>query len=236
MKTVLGTIRVRFVALALMVFGPFAMAADSPSESLGLVHYRSPEFPRMAINQGILSGRVFAAISWAENGAPAEVVVLGSSHSLFVSATIEALREWRRPPQAPGRTASTYEFRFEVGGLVVFGGKSISDSISEGPLIQAWQVATREELDSEPRALNQPMPVFPERARIAGQSGRVVVNFLVNSEGRVCVPTVELATADVFVPEALAAIRQWRFVPPRRDGRPTFYADRWAFDFGPPNG
>lgn len=236
MKTCFGMKKIWFLALTLMGFTLTATAADPSNESLGLLSFQSPEFPRMAVDQGILSGRVFAAISWDDQGAPAEVVVLGSSHSLFEAPTTEALHEWRRAPQSASRVASTYEFRFEVSGIVVFGGKSINSMMVEKTLDHTWRVTKREELDVEPRALVQPMPVFPAQARSTGQTGRVVVNFFVDAAGKVKVPTVEMATADIFVPNALAAIRQWRFAPPRRDGRPTFYAERWAFDFGPPNG
>ncbi len=62
-------------------------------------------------------------------------------------------------------------------------------------------------------------PSYPEQASRDGVEGYVVVGYDVTSDGSVTnVSVVESRPAGVFDEAAMAAIRQWRFNPPIRDG------------------
>jgi TonB family protein len=61
-------------------------------------------------------------------------------------------------------------------------------------------------------------PVYPEEAKAKGVEGVVLVGFTVDAEGRVHEPRV--LSGHVLLDEAaLAAVRQWRYRPTRKDGR-----------------
>lgn len=75
------------------------------------------------------------------------------------------------------------------------------------------------ELDEPPRARFQPAPIFPHEARRDGQRGEVIVQFLVDEEGRVLEPRVVSSTHGMFDASTLQAVAKWRFHPGRSSGR-----------------
>jgi protein TonB len=78
------------------------------------------------------------------------------------------------------------------------------------------------EVDSQPRLASRVSPTYPFRAKRRGVEGKVVVRFLVDKQGRVSQSTVVRADPEgVFEQSALKAVRQWRFQPGTKDGRPV---------------
>lgn len=75
------------------------------------------------------------------------------------------------------------------------------------------------DLDREPRYRARPAPDYPFAARQTGQEGEVLVDFLVNEQGRVASARVVHSSDRIFEEPALRAVRNWRFEPGRRDGR-----------------
>lgn len=67
--------------------------------------------------------------------------------------------------------------------------------------------------------LQNPPPAYPRMSRRLGEQGTVVLNVLINTEGRA--EKAELQTSSGYPrldEAALAAIVRWRFVPGRRNG------------------
>ena len=65
-------------------------------------------------------------------------------------------------------------------------------------------------------------PVYPVRAEEAGTQGWVMVRYAVGPDGRATkLRVVESQPAGVFDAAALAAVSQWIFRRPIRNGRPT---------------
>jgi protein TonB len=78
------------------------------------------------------------------------------------------------------------------------------------------------EVDSQPRLASRVNPTYPFRAKRRGVEGKVVVRFLVDKLGRVSQSSVVQAEPEgVFEQSALKAVRQWRFEPGTKDGRPV---------------
>jgi periplasmic protein TonB len=75
------------------------------------------------------------------------------------------------------------------------------------------------DLDHAPRYRARPAPDYPFAARQAGQEGEVLVDFLVDGQGRVASARVVRSSDRIFEEPALRAVRNWRFEPGRRDGR-----------------
>lgn len=80
-----------------------------------------------------------------------------------------------------------------------------------------------------------PDPVYPQTLLKAGTRGRAVVDFLVDSHGRVRDPKLRSATDPAFGTSALAAIRDWRFLPRIDHGRPVKTSVEMPFEFTPPH-
>jgi periplasmic protein TonB len=69
-------------------------------------------------------------------------------------------------------------------------------------------------VDQIPQALHKVEPLYPQRARKQGVCGKVVLRFLVESDGRVTRPSiVEASPSGHFEQSAMDAIRHWRFKP-----------------------
>jgi protein TonB len=74
------------------------------------------------------------------------------------------------------------------------------------------------DLDQKPRVTYQPSPVLNAELRRKAP-GSVYVVFVVDPSGKVEDPVVKRSTDPVFERPALAAVKQWRFEPGKKDGR-----------------
>jgi len=74
-------------------------------------------------------------------------------------------------------------------------------------------------LDRMPRATVQIAPDYPETMRRAGIGGEVLVEFAIDTNGRVVTARVVRSAARDFEEPTLHAVRRWRFEPGRRQGR-----------------
>ena len=91
---------------------------------------------------------------------------------------------------------------------------------------------TFDSLDAQPKAIEQPMPVFPQALRGRVNSGTVTVTFYVDEAGHARAAVVTEATSPEFAEAALAAVGQWRYEAPRQNGRPVIAVENWNFRFG----
>lgn len=71
-----------------------------------------------------------------------------------------------------------------------------------------------------PKVTRQQRPIYPFAMRASGMRGEVVVDFIVDIEGRVRNPFVVRSLNPSFDDPAIDAVRQWKFEPGRVAGRP----------------
>jgi periplasmic protein TonB len=76
-------------------------------------------------------------------------------------------------------------------------------------------------LDHTPEAVRQQEPIYPWPAKQAGETGEVVVTFVVDESGRVLNPRVVSSTGRIFEEPTVRAIGQWRFAPGTVHGVPV---------------
>ena len=123
-----------------------------------------------------------------------------------------------------------------VGGSEVFQSE-LSEAVRAAALDRmiAKRVAA-----ASPSAPLQPFygtaPIYPATLRKTGLKGDAVVTLRVDSRGVVVDPVVARASEPAFGEEALAAVRQWRFVPRVQDGRAVETKVSIPFAFDPPPG
>lgn len=77
----------------------------------------------------------------------------------------------------------------------------------------------RELLDNSPRTRFQAAPLYPHEAKRASLTGTVLVEFLVDEQGRVHEPRVVESSDRIFEAATLRAVARWTFEPGRKDGR-----------------
>lgn len=86
------------------------------------------------------------------------------------------------------------------------------------------------DLDQKPRVIYQPGPTLDASARRKAP-GTVYILFIVDQRGRVENPIVQQATDPVFEKPALAAVKQWKFEPGKRNGQPVRFRMRVPITF-----
>jgi len=86
------------------------------------------------------------------------------------------------------------------------------------------------DLDQKPRIIYQPGPVINKRLR-RKTPGTVHILFIVNEHGRVENPIVKNSSDPVFEKPAIAAVKQWKFEPGKRNGKPVRFRMRVPITF-----
>jgi len=87
------------------------------------------------------------------------------------------------------------------------------------------QVLDEYQVSQPPQAISQPQPVYPEIARAARVSGRVIARIVVGADGSVQNVTILRGIkgnfATFFNSEAIEALKRWRYQPAIHNGRPV---------------
>ena len=86
------------------------------------------------------------------------------------------------------------------------------------------------DLDQKPRVVYQPSPVLNAEVR-KKSPGTVHILFTVDQQGRVENPIVQKSTDPVFERPALAALKQWKFEPGKRNGQAVRFRMRVPITF-----
>ena len=86
------------------------------------------------------------------------------------------------------------------------------------------------ELDQKPRVVHQVSPFQNAKTRKKAP-GTVFIIFAVDKRGKVQDPKIQSATDPVFERPALTAIKQWRFEPGKKNGKPVSFRMRIPITF-----
>jgi TonB family protein len=70
-----------------------------------------------------------------------------------------------------------------------------------------------------PKILKRPPPIYPYNVQMAGLTGKVEVEFVIDTEGQVSNPVVVRSNNPWFERPALDAILKWKFEPARMNGK-----------------
>lgn len=87
--------------------------------------------------------------------------------------------------------------------------------------------------NSPPRPVFQPPPQYPFFQRMKRRPGKVVVEFVIDLDGRTLNPRVLSATDFNLGREAVRTVRRWRFSPGYRDGQPVRIRASQLLEFNP---
>ena len=86
------------------------------------------------------------------------------------------------------------------------------------------------DLDQKPRVIYQSGPTLNKELRKKAP-GKVYIVFVVNQRGRVENPIVQKSSDPVFEKPALAAVKQWKFEPGKRNGKAVRFRMRVPITF-----
>jgi TonB family protein len=79
--------------------------------------------------------------------------------------------------------------------------------------------------------LNVVEPVYPQELMKQGISGNIIVDFYIDETGKARFPTAMAGTNETLAGIAVAAVQQWRFIPPTAKGKPVLVQARQVFTF-----
>ena len=215
---------------------------EALAAQLGLTRFVEPVYPDAARLDGFATGHVTVAVSHNARGEPLDILVIEATHPKMAEAAVNAVREWRfTPSDNPADLAAhAMKIGFKMQGVVVFPfGKNHAEDLSADSraikLAEPVKVPRVQALAQQPKALVQPMPAYPAKLATREIEGTAAVRFYVDEEGRVRLPELIEATTPEFAEAALAAVAQWRYEPPQKDGRRIVASDLWTFKFAANN-
>lgn len=153
-----------------------------------------------------------------------ELMLEGDEKSLFLYEVGEL--EPRKPrslqltvPTSVPLGEGKYRLHVFVGGLEVLHSLQPFDQ-RERALNRMIAQRTQGLTDSDPKFFVGPVPEYPRSLRKAKTDGRVLVRARIRATGAVVDPEIIEATNPAFGESALEAVRQWRFLPRMKNGRP----------------
>lgn len=224
------------LSIAPAVFG----ASFWDSRPLKIIQQSELEFPAVLAMQGVREGQVRAVLTVNAEGKFEDCLITGYTHPELATEVLKGVRWWDYEPARqrgePVGTRVEVSFSFEARGSVM--SLTAIDSVT-GPMTRMLGtrstvlVSRANELDHPLTTLQVVSPRHPGNA-IKQPTGSVMIDFYVDPEGRPRMPVVTRLTHEAFAMAAIDALSQWRFVPPRKDGRPVSVRVVQRFDFPDP--
>jgi TonB family protein len=207
---------------------------------LQIIQTDEAQFPLTLRNSWVMNGEATIAINVDNTGRLVECLVTSYSRKEFADEAVGSLKRWKFEPARlngePWPAVQELRFDFSRSGVVV--DTTTLDIVSARieQLTQgryAYRAFTLRELDRIPIPIEVVSPSAPPLK--PGESKRtVVVDFYIDEEGRVRLPSVSRVEAkDEYAANAQAAVKKWRFEPPLVNGHPVLVHTQQQFDFVP---
>jgi TonB family protein len=171
------------------------------------------EQARLAAVQGTVV--VYAEIT--KDGSPENMRILRSLGFGLDEEAIKAVQQWQFEPdpedEKPSRVATYVPVRFRLDRQI-YGAQLPGEGSNE-----IYQIA--EGGITVPRVLSRAAPLYTEEARTAKREGTVVLFAEISSAGTVENAVVLHKLGKGLDESAVHAIKQWKFAPALKDGRPV---------------
>lgn len=232
------------VFLSLVVSATFALA-QVPSRSSDLVPLKiiPPEFPREfpdALARAFPNGgQARVLVTVGADGQLKESLLTSYSAQPFADEANAALKEWKfEPARWKGQPITA---RVEI--LVKFEHHGTMVSMTAPEMLMGatdarldirnsvYRAYALNELDGVPALLQSVKPIYPVELANRGVVGKVTVDFYVDEQGTVRMPSVDRDVPPELGEAAVTAIRQWKFEPARLQGKPVLAHLQQQFNF-----
>jgi TonB family protein len=169
-----------------------------------------PVYPPEAMTV-VIEGSVILECTVNTDGTPADVTVLRPLYPLLDRAAAAALQQWRFTPGV--KAGAAVPVRVEIEMTFTLARRS--------PALDSPSVSKPGSGVTLPRVLSEVKPEYPVRLREAGVRGLVEMDCVVLPDGTVGdVRVTRWIDPDLDV-AAVQALRQWRFAPGAREGKPV---------------
>ena len=176
-----------------------------------------PVYPVLAREAG-LTGNVFLKFKINVDGAVSDVRVL-RGNKVFHEPAIEAVRQLKyRPAEIGGKPVPVWMTKRIAFALP----DQQEEAVTDNGRIEGNQAFDISDVHVTPVHLNpnDVQPDYPDVAKEAGLTGRVILKFKVNVDGSVSDVHV-LEGDEIFRKPAMDAVTNFRYKPAQRDGNPV---------------
>jgi len=170
-----------------------------------------PTYPPEAMRAGI-EGIVAVEITIGDEGTVTQARVIRSANPVFDQAAITAAEQWLFTKPIEGPVVRTVELTF-----------SLASGAAGTPRVEVGADADAVRIGGNIKAPNKTKhvsPAYPEIARNARVAGLVILEVLVDRDGRVLDAAV-LRSIPLLDQAAIDAVMQWKFVPTLMNGNPV---------------
>jgi TonB family protein len=243
MKT---SIKLLALASGLCMALPFGSRAESTEYTpVKFNENVSAVFPQALVTDGVRSGAASVAIAIDENGQLSDMIVTGYSHPRFAESALAAIKKWTFEPMrirgVPRNSITDITFHFEVEGVVVASISALDSSeiiwYKMYPGADAYSIAGPAQLSQGLKPSKIINPEYGTSLARSTQGGQVIVDFYVDDQGHVRMPSVSREVSEAhpdLAAIAVSTMAKWEFEPPMSNGRPVLVRARQAFNFKPP--
>ena len=212
-----------------------AEAADRPR--LQIEQTEEPVFPRTLLAQGIDSGEVWIAITLDTDGKLTDALPNRYTARPLADEALRLLRKWTFKPvvvhgQAIPVCTEVHLSFHATGAIVTLDPVLDLNRKSTLPSSPDYEraILNATDLDALPTPLHQVQPQIP---MTAGAGGEVVIEFIIDEDGHPRMPVLVQAPNADLGNRMGDALMQWRFTPPRRNGKPVAVRVRQQFVLTP---
>lgn len=229
-----------WLLLALLA-GTVAVAAPR-YEPIKITQAVEVEFPSRRVMHYIDKGEARVMIMVDEQGRLADWIVTAYTNPLFAKSALDAIPQWKyeaaRLHGQPVVARAELRFIFENNEKIriISGEMEVARRFKAGAYRNEFErpVCRLAELDAAPEAEVEVAPMSPERLGARAPAGEVVVDYLVDAEGRVRMPMIVSSDDAAFSQSVLLAMSEWKYSVPRRNGEPVIAWLRYRFEFKAP--
>jgi len=228
----------------LFVFASIASPSMAGSkvdpEALRIKELHRPAFPVTLLARGISSGKAVAVVSIDPDGRAVDNLVVAYTQPEFARSALEVLKNSLFVPieinGEPAAIRARINLAFDAEGVV------ISLTAMEGATVWLDRVYGQRttskmgklaELDQAPAATHTVQPRYPAALAKQKISGRAMIDFYVDENGKVRMPTRVRSDHDAFAEASADALMGWQFAPLTRHGEPVIVQMRQEFVFNP---
>jgi TonB family protein len=224
---------------AILLVAAVSQAAEVRPSRLVIRQTDDSRFPASLLAEGITEGEVWIVVSVDPEGQLTDALVSRYTHRALAN---EAMRLLRRCKFDPVRVAgqavdvcTEVKFTFEATGCVL----SLDPHSTLQQLIDFANAPSYHEhlckvseLDRVPAATRTVSPYLPSHQSGANvANGKALLEFIIDEMGRARMPVLVSADDPHLGNLAAAALTQWEFTPPTREGRPAAVWVRQEFFF-----
>jgi TonB family protein len=227
-----------------LVFASMLCSSMAASREDALVlkvkEFHAPAFPLPLLLRGVITGKVEAVVSIDPDGRAVDNLVVAYTQPELARSALELLKNCVFDPVLidgePAAVRAKVFLTFDAQGVVV----SLTATETLDNIIERLHgerthnhVGKIAELDRAPVVTKTVQPRYPAKLADRNISGRATIDFFVDENGKVRMPTRVRSDHDEFAQASADALMEWQFTPLTRNGQPVIVEMKQEFVFTP---